>query len=320
MLLESGHEAQDFIMNTNVKQKIFGKNARAIYTEAIKELHRLEQVMHFYKGTSEVALLNRYAGEKAVKISEEMMLALQQSMDVSLLSDRYFNVMLAPFVQLWRSAGQKNKLPSTDEIQRILSLCDPHDLVLDVANHTAYLKKKETMIDLEGLRKGFAIDACCDIYQKMGATSAFINLGGDVKAIGNRLDGAPWMIGVQHPDRPKGTNYCALMCSDLSVVTSGGSKRHQEVNGKKYHYILNGKTGYPSESDLKSVTVLSKRSTEADAISTAAFAMGLERGVNLIYRSECVGAIFLTTSNEIYTTKGVKQHLRLLEKMTHYEV
>jgi len=306
-------------MNTNVEQKIFGDNSSAIYSATMKELFRLEDIMSFYREASEVSLLNGQAGKEPVRLSKEMMLVLQQSKYYSLLSENAFNIMLSPLIQLWRKAGKENKLPSDEDIKSTMAFCDNDNLTLDTDNHTAYLKKS-CMIDLGGIGKGFAADVCCDIYKNMGATSAFINLGGNVKTIGNRTDGKQWTAGIQHPDKQRGNCYCAIMCSDLSVVTSGGYERYQEINGLQYHHILDGGTGYPSETDLKSVTVISQSSIQADALSTAAFVAGLKKGIDLIYTSKCVGAIFFTTSNEIYMTKGVKQHLKLLERLTCYEV
>jgi thiamine biosynthesis lipoprotein len=309
-------EAQDFIMNTNVEQKIFSENANEIYDATVKELHRLENLMSFYKEESEVSLLNRQAGKAAVKISGEMMLILRQAKEIARLSDNAFNILLAPLVQLWRES--KNILPSPNVIKNALTFCDTENLILN--EDTAYLTKEGCMIDLGGIGKGFAADVCCDIYKNMGVTSAFINLGGNVKSIGNRFDGKQWAVGIQNPDKPRGNCYSAIMCSDLSVVTSGGYERFQEIGGEKYHHIIDRKTGYPSETDLKSVTVLSQNSMFADALSTAAFVLGLEKGVELIYKSQCEGAIFFTAKNEIYVTKGIKQYLRLLEKLTCYEV
>ncbi len=317
---EKVYEAQAFIMNTNVEQKIIGDNANEIYCAAVKELHRLENMMSFYREASEVSLLNRKAGRESVKLSKEMMFVLQQAKHYSLLSKNAFNIMLSPLIQLWRKAGENNKMPTTDDIEQTLTLCSDDNLLLDIDDNMAYLTKKDCMIDLGGIGKGYAADICCDIYKAMGAISAFINLGGNVKAIGNRADGSQWTIGIQHPDKSRGNCYCVIMCSDVSVVTSGGYERYQEIDGVKYHHILDGVTGYPSATDLKSVTVLSHSSTQADALSTAAFVMGLKKGVDLIYESECVGALFLTDSNEIYMTKGMRQYLKLLERFSCYEV
>ena len=312
-------ETQDFLMNTNVEQKIFSNAPDAIYKASLKKLIELENIMSFYIDASEVSLLNRNAGNNAVKLTCEMMSILEHAKTFSQLSDNAFNILLAPLVQLWRKSGAENKMPTQRDIQKAQELCGNDNLEINNGEQTAYLRMKGSMIDLGGIGKGFAADVCCDIYKDMGALSAYINLGGNVKTLGDRPDGKQWSVGLQHPDKPRGHFYGAIMCSDLSVVTSGAYERYQEINGARYHHIIDGRTGYPSESDLKSVTVLSSSSIQADAISTAAFVMGLEKGIDLIRDSGCDGAVFFTSRNEIYLTKGVKQYLRLSEKMTCYE-
>jgi thiamine biosynthesis lipoprotein len=320
MMDEAVFEARDFIMNTDVEQKIFGNTPDMTYSAAVKKLQELERIMSFYRKTSEVSLLNRFAGKSPVKVSGHLMSVLEQSQKCTALSENAFNIMLAPLVQLWRKSGARNSMPSRGSIQKARALCKNENLVLDKNEHTAYLTKKGCMVDLGGIGKGFAADVCCDIYRESGASSAFINLGGNVKTIGNHPDGKRWTIGIRHPDRSRGSCYGVIMCSGRSVVTSGAYERYQEINGAKYHHIIDGKTGYPSETDLKSATVISQSSLQADALSTAAFVLGLGKGVDLIYDSTCTGAIFFTKEDKVYLTKGVKQHVGLLEKLPCYEI
>jgi len=318
--METVFEAQDFIMNTDVEQKIFGHSPRATYDISVKKLHKLEDMMSFYRYESEVAILNRCAGKEYVELSEDMMFILEQSQEYARLSDNTFHILLAPLVQLWRNAGTKNKIPSPNEINNALELSNSRNLVLDKTASTAYLKKEGSMIDLGAIGKGFAADICCKIYKEHGASSAFVNLGGNVKTLGSRPDGKPWVIGLQHPDKPRGNSYGAVLFCDQSVVTSGAYERYQVIDGTKYHHIIDGKTGFPAESDLKSVTVISQSSVHADALSTAAFVMGLRKGIELIYDTKCIGAVFFTTSNEVYLTTGMKQHFRLMERLKCFEV
>jgi len=319
-MIETGFEAQDFLMNTGVEQKIFGHAPHAIYGASVQKLHILERMMSFYKDESEVSLLNRYAGKKAIRLSEDMMFVLEQAQKFTLLSEKAFHILLAPLVQLWKSSGTMGKIPSHNEINNTLALCADENLTLDKIEGTAYLKKEGCMIDFGGIGKGFAADVCCDIYKELGASSAFINLGGNVKALGNRSDGNPWSVGLHHPDKSRGNCYGAFLCSNQSVVTSGAYERYQILNGVKYHHIIDGKTGYPSKSNLKSVSVISQSSIQADALSTAAFVMGLEKGADLIYNARCTGAIFFTAANEVYLTKGMKQYFRLFERLNCYEI
>jgi len=106
---ETAFEAQDFLMNTIVEQKIFGCAPDNIYKASLRKLHELEDLMSFYRESSEVTLLNRKAGSEAVKISDWMILVLEQAMEVSSLSDGAFSILLAPLIQLWRKSGTENK-------------------------------------------------------------------------------------------------------------------------------------------------------------------------------------------------------------------
>ena len=141
-MANNSYEAQDFIMNTNVEQKIYGDNAGEIYYAAVEELNRLENMMSFYRDTSEVSLLNRRVGQEVVTLSNEMMLILAQAKHYSSLSKNAFNIMISPLIQLWRKAGRENELPSNEDLERALALCDSDNLFLDTDNHTAFLKKK----------------------------------------------------------------------------------------------------------------------------------------------------------------------------------
>ena len=312
-------DRQDFIMNTAVEQKIYGDDADAIYDAALKKLIMLENMLSFYRETSEISLLNRNAGVKTVKLSDEVMLVLQQAKEFALLSENAFSIMLAPLVKIWRRAGAENRLPQQNVIEETLELCNNGDLILDYDSGAARLSNKGSLVELGGIGKGFAADICCEIYKDMGASSAYINLGGNVKTVGSRPDGKRWSVGLQHPDKPRGNCFGAVMCSDLSVVTSGAYERYQEINGARYHHIIDGKTGWPSDSGLKSVTVISKDSIQADALSTAAFVLGLDKGLDLVYNSKCFGAVFFTAANEVYLTKGIKQYFGLNERLSCYE-
>ena len=314
------YSAQDFLMNTVVEQKIFADNPESIYKESLAELHRIEDLLSFYKESSEVCLINRFAGKQAVKVSGETMHVLAKAKEYALFSKEAFNVMNAPLVQMWKQYGGMDKLPPYSKIEKLLSLCANVNLSLDKDNNTVFLEESGCQIDLGAIGKGFAADVTCEIYKRAGAEAAFINLGGNIKAFGERPDGKPWMIGLQHPDKERGSCYGAVKCSNLSVVTSGAYERYQEITEKKYHHIVDGQTGYPSMSDLKSVTVISQSSMQADALSTAAFVMGRSAGARLISSFADAEVIFFTKNNEIYLSEGVQPLFKLFEKLDCFKL
>ncbi|MCL2530127.1 MAG: FAD:protein FMN transferase [Coriobacteriia bacterium] len=306
-------------MSTPVEQKISHAAPELLYETARKKLYELEDLMSFYRSSSQVSLLNESAEKTEVPLSEELLFVLGKAQEHAQFSRGAFSIMLAPLVQLWKLSCAENKVPTHEAIAATLPLCDGDNLQLQRASKTAALKKEGCKIDLGAIGKGYAADVCCDIYQSMGASSAFINLGGNVKALGSRPDGDPWLVGLQHPDKPRGVCFAALQCSNQSVVTSGAYERYQEIDGVRYHHILDGETGYPAKTELKSVTVISSSSLEADALSTAAFVLGLDEGLSLIKESDCHGAVFFTSQNEIYLTKGIKRQVILTESFACYE-
>jgi thiamine biosynthesis lipoprotein len=304
-------ERQDFLMNTNIAQKICGEDAVAAAQNAVDEISRLESLMSFFIDSSEIAKINRSAGRKAVCVSKDVMTVLEAAIQLAEISGGTFDITLAPVIDLWRRYGKQLTLPSAKEIDAVLPVCGYRNLRLDNENSTAFLRSDGCLIDLGAIAKGYAADCCVEIYKAMGIQSAFINLGGNVKTLGNNPSGHDWVIGVQHPDKPRGIFFGALDIYNQSVVTSGAYERYFEMNNKKYHHILDYKTGRPCESGLKSVTVVSQSSMQADSLSTAAFVLGPDEGIRLINKINGAGAIFFTEINEVYITRNLRWNFHL---------
>ena len=134
---------------------------------------------------------------------------------------------------------------------------------------------KNMKIDLGGIAKGYTSSRVMQIFKDCGVTSGLVSLGGNVQALGTKTDGTDWQIAIENPD--KSSDYIGVVSvKDKAVITSGGYERYFEKNGKTYHHILDPKTGYPAESGLKSVTIVSDNGTLADALSTSLFVMGKE--------------------------------------------
>ena len=170
----------------------------------------------------------------------------------------------------------------------------------------ARLARKGQIVDLGGIAKGYAADQAISIYKKHGITSAYINLGGNVSVLGGKPDGSPWIVGIQNPRQPIGRYIGTLKIRDKIIVTSGDYERYFIKDNIRYHHILNPKTGYPADSGLISTTIITGLSVDADALSTATFVLGLDKGRKLIESIEGVEAIFITTNKEIFITSGLK--------------
>lgn len=311
-------EAQDFLMNTIVEQKIFGEASADAYKKAVCEVKRLESMMSFFLAESEVSKLNRVSGKGKLHLSPEVMYVFKKAYKFSELSMGAFDITLAPVIDLWRRSGKLLRLPDEREISKLLNLVGYKHIIIDDSADTVGLECQGGAVDLGGIAKGYAADVCIELYKSMDVKSAFINFGGNVKTLGKRPDRTDWVIGIQHPNKPRGIKFGVVLVSDKSVVTSGAYERYFRVEGKKYHHILDRRTGWPSESDLESVTLVCENSTQADALSTAAFVMGLEEGLEIISKVDDADAVFVAKDKKIYLTKGIKSNFYLTEANSEY--
>ena len=206
-----------------------------------------------------------------------------------------------------RDCINKKSLPSENTIKDLLSSVSGNQIILDETNKTAKIGSGQT-VDLGGIGKGYAADVAINKYKELGVNSAFINLGGNVHTLGKKIDGEPWMIGLQDPRRKRGGFIATIAISDQSAVTSGDYEKYFETGGERYHHIIDPKTGYPARTDLMSATVLSPYSVEADALSTGVFVSGLELGMELIEKTLQAQGILITRDDKVFVTKGLKEN------------
>ncbi|HCR41242.1 MAG TPA: thiamine biosynthesis protein ApbE, partial [Lachnospiraceae bacterium] len=146
-----------------------------------------------------------------------------------------------------------------------------------------------------------------------GVKSAMINLGGNVLCVGTKPDGTPFNVGIQMPYADRNETIAVMQISDLSVVSSGIYERFFELDGVRYHHILNPRTGYPYDTDLISVSIISPYSVDGDGLSTTAFALGLEKGMKLIESIPDTYAVFITEDYQLHYTKGFQEAIKIVE-------
>jgi FAD:protein FMN transferase len=202
------------------------------------------------------------------------------------------------------SGKKRNFITSVREITELLPLVGYKGLRLDDETTSAELQKEGQAVDLGGIAKGYAADEVKRILMENGITSAMINLGGNIAALGCRPDGKPWRIGIQNPLSPTGEFLAVIPVEDGAVVTSGSNERFFIEDGVRYHHIIDPRTGRPARSGLLSVTVVCGNSADADALTTALFVLDREGGMKLL---EITGtdAVFVSESLEITAIGGL---------------
>lgn len=310
---------ESFGMGTNIIQRIRSNNAEEIAKLAESELKRLESLMSFFLTSSEVARLNLEAGKNEVLLSPETFEVIKKAKGYSELCSGTFDITVAPLVKLWGIFSKNERVPLKSEIEAILYLTNYKDILLNEEKHSAMLSKIGQKVDLGAIAKGYAADRVIDTYKKNAVKSGFINIGGNVLTLGNKPDGTPWLIGIQNPFKIRGEYIGIQEICDQAVVTSGDYVRYLEEGEIKYHHILDPRTGYPANSGIISATVIGRNSMEADALSTAIFILGLRKGMELVNEVEGVEAIFITSDNKVYVTKGAQESFSFINPSNEFE-
>ena len=273
-------EQNFYAMDTVMQIKIWGKDAEDGYGRIITKLQNLESS---WSATSEDSILWQLNNENKLFQLEPGQAALLANTEmISQRTGGAFDPKLRCLSEAWGFYDKQHRIPSREEIDA--ALADPQ-------------------WDLGGVIKGYAGQQCAQILSELDIDRALLNLGGNVQTFGRKPDGTPWQIGIQNPD---GGNYLGIVSvsNTMAVVTSGDYQRYFEADGVRYHHILDPETGYPADSGLRSVTVICNDGMTADALSTALFVMGLEKGSDFWRLSDDFEAVFLTEDGAVYATEG----------------
>ena len=291
-------------MATFVHQWVDGLKCSRAITKVSAEIKRLENLLSFFSPQSDISAINIKAGKESVKVAPETRLILEKSIEVNKESQGVFDITSGSLFLLWRKALSETVLPTKKEIESKNHLVGSSNL--ELIDNTAFLRIKRQMIDPGAIGKGFIADRSIALYRRYKIKSAYINIGGNVSLLGRKPDGSPWKVGIRDPDF---TDRCIgyLKVEDCSVVTSGDYEKYVIIDGKRYHHIIDMRSGYPAKSGLRSVTVVSQSSLLADALATAAFILGLEEGLKLVKRYG-TEALFIDEKRNIYLTAQLKEY------------
>lgn len=299
----------NYIMGTIMKIDIYDKVDEKIFKDSFDIIRDIEKKMSLNIEDSEINNVNKNGFNKLVKVSDQTLFVLKKSMDYSKLSSGYFDVTVGPLVELWGIGSDQARVPSSDEIKASIANIDYKNI--QIKDNKVKLNKDNMIVDLGGIAKGYAADEVASFLRSKGVKRAIIDLGGNVYTLGSKDKNIPWTVGIQNPfDEKRGDYIGAISVSDQSVVTSGVYERYLEKDGKKYHHILDPFTGYPVNNELMSVSIISEKSIDGDALSTAVFALGVQRGYELVSSLEDVEAIFVTKDKEIYITPNLKDSFK----------
>lgn len=233
-------------------------------------LKQMEKKFSYRDENSEIAKINKNAGIAPVAVSDEVFYVISEAMRFSAETDGVFNPLLLPVIKLWGWDTGEYRVPTKEELERYLPLCDTNNIVLNENDKSVFLTKKGMGLDLGGLLKGYACDVLYEQLKKDGIKKGILNLGGNVFVFGNK----EYKVAIQKPYAERGVVADNVFVKNKSVVTSGAYERGFYNNGNYYHHIIDPSTGECAKELYKSVTIVSSSSLVADVYSTAIFVKG----------------------------------------------
>ncbi|MCR4924150.1 MAG: FAD:protein FMN transferase, partial [Lachnospiraceae bacterium] len=245
---------------------------------------------------SDVYRINNAKG-KPVTVSDETVYLLTKAIEYSQKYEGIFDVTIGAVTDLWDFRSGTDVIPDEDAIAKALKTVDYKNIVIN--NNTVTLKNPDTKIDLGAMAKGYIADRMKEYLNSGGCHEGIINLGGNVLTIGPKASGEPYIIGIRKPFKDDGEISTSVKVDDKSVTTSGCTERYFIKDDRLYHHIINPKTGYPFESDLYSVTIVSDSSLEGDVTGTIFYAMGEEKAYKLIKENPDITGIIITDTEKV---------------------
>ncbi len=291
------------IMGTSCSVELWSDDkarGEAAITSVFDDMRRIDRLMSTWKEDTEISLVNREASKHPVKISVELFRLLEESVRYSELTHGAFDITYASVGYLYDF--KKGVHPDQKAIAAALPGINWRHMVLDRAKTTVYFQRPGMRIDLGGIAKGYSVDRGIEILQQQGITRAMVNAGGDTRIIGDRF-GKPWVVGVRDPDH-EGRVFLRLPLTDTAFSTSGDYERYFDEDGKRYHHILDPKTG-DSARKCRSVTVISGTATRTDALTKSVFIMGPEEGIKFIDTLSDVDAVAVAPDGKVFYSKGL---------------
>ena len=263
-----------------------------------RELEAVNQALSTYIADSEISLVNAAEGPLRQELSERFAAVLDAALSVGDMTAGAYDITVGPLVELWGFGARdfSGSVPSDEALEAALAAVGAARLAWDA--ETGVLEKPQGMrIDLSSIAKGYAVDRLSELLMARGITDSLVEIGGELRARGQRPEGGPWRLAVESPDPAQSRFVDALAISDAAVATSGDYRNYFEVDGRRYSHLVDPRTGFPVDHELVSVTVVHRDCMIADALATALIVMGLEAAQTLA-DAEGLAAHFVTRDGE----------------------
>lgn len=293
-----------FIMGTLVEitvREMDVDKAQSAISSAFDEIRRLEKLMSTHLADSEISQLNDLAGgEPPLAVSPDVLDVIRRGIYWGNKSQGALDISIGPVSRLWQFDDENPAIPEAQRLAEAARLVNFREIEIDES--TVRLKQPGMSLHLGAIAKGHAVDRAMTVLEKNGIRHALINAGGDLKALGERKDGQPWTIGLQHPRQPEKLS-ASVTLAGKAVATSGDYQRYFTKDNTRYHHILDPATGLPARGVI-SCTIIAETVMDADALATAVFVLGYEKGMALVDSMDGAEGMMITESGETIFSKN----------------
>ena len=273
-----------YTMGTSYSIKIVSDDATAntLHTEIDAFLTDFSQIMSTYIDDSELSLLNASSAQAWIELDPQLFDVIELSLRIASMSEGAYDPTIAPLVNLWGfgPTAKPEKIPSAADIQLLQKQVGFTALELD-NNSKQIFKHAQRQIDLSSIAKGFGVDQVAELLEQAGIQRYLVEIGGEMRLRGHKLNDQPWTIAIETPDSSTRGVYQTFSVTDVGFATSGDYRNYFEMDGVRFSHTIDPATGFPIAHDLVSVTVIANTSAEADAWATAFNVMGFERAKQL---------------------------------------
>ncbi len=289
------------------------------------ELNKLYDMYNDYEGVNNIKTINDNAGKQPVKVGADILSLLAFCKQWQAKSPEAINIALGAMLNIWhdyRQAGldhpEEASLPPMDQLQQAAAHSNIDDVVIDETAGTVFLRDPDMMLDVGSAAKGYATELVAQELSSQGWQSFVINSGGNVRAVGVKMDGknSKWGVGITDPDNPGDAVTSAKLLdtafvAGLSVTTAGDYQRYYTVGGTRYHHIIDPKTLMPATS-CRAITVVAESSAVADFVDTVLFILPYEEGLAYIQGIGGIEAMWVLPDGTVKATDGMEAMLKNL--------
>ena len=316
----SSQSSQVFAMDTVMLLTVYGDQAQQGLDQAEQTIQKLEKLWSATDENSEIWALN-HSGGNWVELSEDTREILSRGLELCALTDGALDLTAYSAVQAWGFPTGVYRVPDEAELERLVGTIDYTQLELDEQTGQARLPE-DMSLDLGAVAKGRLGEVLSQDLKELGVTSALLELGGNIQTVGTKPDGSRWRVGIQDPNSQEGGYLAIVEVADQAVVTSGDYQRYFERDGQTYCHIMDPATAAPADSGVDSVSIVGSDGTVCDALSTALFVMGEEKGAQFWkdHPEMDFEAIFVSQDGSIAVTEGMEEHFTLADGYQDREV